>query len=306
MRQSRRVVVTGASGLLGAHLVAALGAEDTVTGIDRHPWWGDTPATIVPGDLLDDAFVTNTIRDARPEMVIHCAALANVDRCEEEPALADRYNHLMTRTLAEAAGPECLFVYITTDGLFAGNRSFVTEDEPPQPRTVYARTKLAGERAVVDVTANHLILRTNFYGWSSGRKQTSGEWLIQALEAGQPMTLFDDFFFTPIYVADFVERIDRLTRTAHRGVFHLCGAERVSKYQFGATMGEMAGVSTAAVRRGSIDAAGLKAPRPKDMSLNCDRFRNAAGESVPDVRAGLQRFLSDRHRPLSQRFPRAR
>jgi dTDP-4-dehydrorhamnose reductase len=296
------VLVTGATGLLGAHVMESFGARGRVAGIDRHPWWGDRPAEIVIADLLDEEAVERAMRSVRPGVVVHCAALADVDACEDNPALAHRYNAEMTHRLARAAGPDCLFVYIATDGIFAGDRAFTSEDQAPQPRTVYAQSKLRGEEAVRAAAPNHLIVRTNFYGWSSGRKRTSAEWLIQALEAEQDITLFDDFFFTPLYVVDFVDHLTRLMKSPFRGTVHLCGRERVSKHEFGLAMGELAGLSTSAVRRGSIDAAQLKAHRPKDMSLNCQRFLDAVGGELPDMRAGLRRFLADRGRPLSARL----
>ena len=200
----------------------------------------------------------------------------------------------------------CLLVYITTDGIFTGETPFATEDQPPAPRTVYGRSKLEGERAVAAATDNHLIVRTNFYGWSSGRKPTFAEWLYGALEQQRPITLFDDFFFTPIYVVDFVERLEVLMRSTHRGIFHLCGRDRVSKSDFGLRLARMAGLSVQHVRRGSLKDASLAAPRPRDMSLDSWHFCRLTGVDVPRCEEGLVRFLEDRHQLLSQRFSDAR
>ena len=296
------VLVTGATGLLGAHVMASFGPASRVAGVDRHAWWGDRPAELIIADLLDEGAVEQAMRSVRPAVVVHCAALADVDACEDDPPLAYRYNAEMTQTLARAAGPGCLFVYITTDGIFAGDRAFASEDQTPQPRTVYAQSKLRGEEEVRAASPDHLIVRTNFYGWSSGRKRTSAEWLIESIETRREITLFDDFFFTPLYVVDFVDHLRRLMKSPLRGTVHLCGRERVSKYEFGLAMGELAGISTSAVRRGSIDDAQLRAPRPKDMSLDCRRFLDTVGGELPGMRAGLERFLADRERPLSARL----
>jgi dTDP-4-dehydrorhamnose reductase len=212
----------------------------------------------------------------------------------------------VTRDLARATPTTCLFVYVTTDGIFKGDTAFAAEAQLPCPRTVYGRSKLQGEWEVEQATANHLIVRTNFYGWSSGRKRTSAEWLYHALETQQPVTLFDDFFFTPIYVVDLVERLKLLLEGRHRGIFHLCGAERVSKYQFGMLMADLAKLSTENVLRASMDKAPMIAKRPKDMSLSSERFRRATGVSVPACVSGLLRFLADRERPLSARFETSR
>ena len=296
------VLITGASGLLGSHLMAALSRNHNVVGLDRHPWWGDQPANVLVGELAAGGVIRDAIASVAPDILIHCAALANVDACEQDPARAYACNADISRDLVRAVPPHCLVVYIMTDGIFMGDTPFATEESLPCPRTVYGRSKLHGEWDVRQASDNHLIVRTNFYGWSSGRKQTSGEWLYHALETGESITLFDDFFFTPIYVVDFVTRLDLLMEGGHRGTFHLCGKERISKHEFGSLMAKAAGFSMKHVRRGSIRDVQLPAPRPKDMSLDSERFRKATGVDVPGCMPGLRRFLSDRGRPLSARF----
>ena len=297
-----RVLVTGASGLLGAHLTAAYTQEHEVVGVDLIPWWGDRPATVLIGDLTDDVFLAEAVDRARPDILLHCAAMVNVDACEENRALAYALNADLTRRLAVAAPSSCLVVYVTTDGVFKGDVPFVTEQELPCPRTAYGRAKLQGEWEVRLATDNHLIVRTNFYGWSSGRVQTSAEWLYRALEQRKPITLFDDFYFTPLYVVDFVECLRSLIESGSKGLFHLTGKDRVSKHDFGRQMADVAGFSMEAVTRGSIDDAQLKAPRPRDMSLSTDRFQKATNSTIPSSRIGLERFVGDLERSLSARL----
>jgi dTDP-4-dehydrorhamnose reductase len=296
------ILVTGACGLLGAHVVAALSSDHRMVGIDRHSWWGSRPLDVVSGDLLSDTFVTETVRRVAPSIVVHCAAMVDVDACERQPDLAEACNARMTRTLVRAAGPDALFVYITTDGIFQGDRPFMTEADAPNPRTVYGWSKLHGEQEVQAAGDNHLIVRTNFYGWSSGRKKTSAEWLYRALVAGEAITGFMDFYFTPIYVVDFVERLRMLMASRHRGVFHLCGADRVSKYDFATTLAAEAALSTAGIGRGSIETANLVAPRPKDMSLSSEKFCRSIGAAVPGCTEGIRRFLAHRQVGLEDRF----
>ena len=300
-----RVLVTGAAGLLGAHIAASYAGTDDVLGLDRHPWWGDEPVDLVVGDL-GGGEAERAIARHRPDVFVHCAALVDVDRCEQAPDAAFAANAELPARLARAVGPDCLFVYIATDGVFQGDRPFATEDMPPQPRTAYGRSKLQGEVAVAAATPNHLILRTNFFGWSSGRKRSSAEWLYAALQGDAPVTLFDDFFFTPIYVVDFVSALRRLVDGGARGLFHLAGGERVSKYDFGMLMAGQAGFTAAHVRRGSIDAAALAAPRPKDMSLDTSRASALLGHPLPSAAEGIAAFLADRDRPLSVRAAAAR
>jgi dTDP-4-dehydrorhamnose reductase len=282
-------------------VAAALARHHQVIGLDRHPWWGDQPMKLLHGDLMDPEFRRASLEEARPEIFIHCAAMVNVDACEEMPEVAYAANGALTGQLARAMPRDCLFVYVTTDGVFRGDRPFMREEDLPCPRTVYGRSKLHGEWETELTTDNHIIVRTNFFGWSSGLKQTSAEWLFGALSTGASVTLFDDFFFTPLYVVDLVERLVTLIGGGHRGRYHVCGRDRVSKHEFGMGLAAVAGLSTGRVQRGSIEAATLKAPRPRDMSLHSERFEKATGLLVPRCEDGLRRFIADRGRPLSER-----
>lgn len=295
------VAVTGACGLLGSHVMAALAGEHRMVGTDRHPWWGDRPATVLTGDLQDAAHRSAFLAEARPAVLIHCAAMVTVDGCEAHPADAYAVNATVTRELARTVPRGCLVVYVSTDSVLKGDRPYATEQELPCPRTVYARSKLHGEWEVQLATADHLIVRTNLYGWSSGRKTTSAEWLYTALRDGQAITLFDDFFFTPIYVGDLVDRIRELVMRGARGLFHVAGRDRVSKFEFGRLLAEVAGLSMVQAARGSIDAAGLAAERPKEMSIASGRLGELRMDP-PGCADGLRRFVGDRSRRLSERF----
>ena len=286
---------------MGAHLMAGLSRDHHVLGVDRHPWWGDRPLPLLIGDLLDPSLLERAIGTHPPDILIHCAALTDVDGCEKDPAKAYALNSDLTQAVAWQVPPSCAFVYISTDSLFSGEEAFATESQTPYPKSIYAKSKWRGERAVEAATSNHLIIRTNFYGWSSGRKVTAAEWMYAALAKSEPVTFFDDLFLTPIYVVDFVEQLRSLIQSGRRGIFHLVGRDRVSKYRFGELMAKTAGLSFEHVTRGSFKNAPLIAPRPNEMSLSSERFETATGISVPDCLTGLRRFLADRAVPLSQR-----
>ena len=296
------MLVTGACGLLGAHLVEVFRPHAQVAGLDRNPWWGDRPLDLRAGDLADHAFLKRVVADVRPDVLIHCAALVDVDRCERRPAEAFAINSDVTRVLASAAAPETLFVYVSTDSIFKADRPFSTERDLPCPRTVYARSKLHGEWETQLSTSNHLIIRTNLYGWSSGRKKTFAEWLYESLRTAAPITLFDDLFYTPIYVVDLAERILALCRGAYRGVVHLAAGDRVSKLEFGLAMAELAGLPATAVRPGRLKDAALSADRPSEISLDTRLSVQLTGLPAPAWRDGLIKFLAARGRPLSARM----
>jgi dTDP-4-dehydrorhamnose reductase len=287
--------------LLGAHIVASLSTIHRVVGVDRNPWWGDRQEDVITADLSDLKTIEKLIANLNPEVLVHTAGLVDVDMCEKNPQLAYAVNAGITRDLVRLVSDRCRFIYISTDSVFRGDRPFSTEEQATSPRSVYSRSKLQGEWEVEQTTGNHLIVRSNFFGWSSGRKRTFAEWLYSALESEEVITLFDDYFFTPLYVVQLVGGLNHLIEQGATGRVHVAGKNRVSKFEFGRMLAETAGFSMKNVRRASIDESGLSAPRSKEMSLNCDLFQRRTGVPLAECAESIRRFVADRSRPLSQR-----
>jgi dTDP-4-dehydrorhamnose reductase len=298
-----KIAVTGASGLLGAHLCEGLRRDHDVAGLDRNSWWGDRPLPLLRGDLGDPAFINKAVAELRPDVLVHCAGITDVDSCQKNPEQAFASNTHMTRDLVRHLSSSCHFVYVSTDSVFQGAAGYWTEESTPSPCNVYAQSKLGGEQQAA-AHADTLTIRTNFYGWSSGRKKTAGEWLFHALDKGEDITLFTDFFFTPIYAVDLVEIVRTMIERRLLGVFHVAGRDRVSKYDFGSMMARRMAVTMDHVKRGSLADAKLAAPRSSDISLDSGKASHVLGRPIPDCEAGIARFLADRQKPLSERFTR--
>ncbi len=296
-----RVLITGVGGLLGAHLASAFGNTHEVMGIDRNPSWGKLPIRSSCGDLTDSKFLDRVMGDFAPELLIHCAAITDVDACEKNDRMAYAVNADATETLAKRLNPHARFVYISTDAVLHGDTPWATEESIPVPRTVYGLSKRKGEQAVEQCVKNHLIVRSNFYGWSSGRKKTFAEWLYRSLEQGLPIRLYADVFFAPIYVMNLVEGVQRLVDGHHQGLFHLGGKDLLSKYDFGVQLAKLAGFSMAHAKRSRLEEGGHPAPRAKELSMDSSRFEQAVGYKIPSLHLGLKRFLGDRSRTLQER-----
>jgi dTDP-4-dehydrorhamnose reductase len=228
-----------------------------------------------------------------PQVVIHTAAWVDVDGCEENPAKAKESNETLTKLVVSASPKKAKIVYISTEQVFPGNKPFAMESDPTRPINVYGRTKLAGEQIVQKSGRPHLIVRTNFFGWSSGRKKTFGEWLSQSLREKQPIQLFTDFYFTPIYVGLMVNRLEHILIKDAQGVVHLGGRDRVSKYEFGKKLASMSGLSFCSVKDARMGSVASLAPRSKDISLNSGRAEALLGTQAPTLEKSLQLFLRD-------------
>lgn len=274
----RRLLITGGSGLLALNWACAM--RDTwqvVLGTHRHSVRLAGVETC-PLDLDDAGRFGRQLAELSPDIVVHAAALTSVEQCEADAALARHVNAGLARNVAEAAAARGVrLAHLSTDHLFAGDRSNYREDDAPAPLNEYARSKLLGEEWVRQAHPQALVLRTNFYGWGHAGRPSFSDWILRSLREGREITLFDDVHFTPLLADALAVAAHRLLERSAAGIFNLAGDERVSKYDFGIRLARAFGLPESPIRRGSVAEAGLQAIRPRDMSLDSSRARALLG-----------------------------
>lgn len=286
MSAGRRVLVTGATGLLGPYLAAAIGTRDlaaTFVGLSSVP---EGRPDWVTCDLAVARDVEALWHQVQPELVVHAAALTSVDLCESNPGLADAVNRGTTAALASlAAGSDARIVFVSTDSVFDGTRGGYAEDDTTAPLNVYARSKLAAEEALVAAT-DHLAVRTNFFG-RSPRGHGLVEWLLRELDSGRPIVGFADVVFSPLHCGALAELLLDLALGGTRGILHLGSAEPTTKLDFAQRIARAYGLDVGLISAGRLDDVALRAPRPRDTSLHCARAAAILGRSLPSVQEGI-------------------
>lgn len=300
----KTLLVTGASGLLGGNLVqvASQRGYQVLATYHRH-------AVRFPGaralalDLADAAAVAEVIEMFQPRTIIHCAALTDVDYCEAHPDEAWRQNCDATRTLARFARQTGgKFVYVSTDAVYDGARGEYSEADEPSPINIYARSKLAGEAAALEEHPEALVARTTLYGCNIRNKFSLAEWVLHRLQTEQPITGFADVYFSPLLADDLSEvLLDLVEREAH-GIFNVGAAEGVSKYDFACRVAELFALPRERIECGSIARATLKAPRPRNTTLNVAKAESRLGQPMPGIDAGLRQFKQLRESGAAQRL----
>ncbi len=284
-----RVLVTGASGLLGANVVLQAAARHQVLAVYHRHAIRANGWQAVRADLSRPGEAARLLEDWKPHWVIHCAAEADVDRCEREPERAMALNCDMARWVAEAcrrAGAR--LAHISTDAVFSGQGHGYREEDVPQPINIYGHSKLAGERAVARACPEALIVRTNFYGWGPGTKLSLAEWFLTRLQAGERCGGFSDVYVTLILVTHLAGFLLQMLERGLQGLFHVVGADCVSKFEFGRRLAGVFGLDPALIDPISVDELRLAAARPKGLCLQGDRLAQALGVRLPGLDEGLQ------------------
>jgi dTDP-4-dehydrorhamnose reductase len=296
-----RILVTGASGLLGLNLaLSAAAAGHTVTGVVNRQTLQGVPFQSVEADLLAPGKLQQILEMTRPEWVIHCAALANLEACEADPELAQRLNAELPGQIAQLlAGPEntghvarggARLVHISTDCVFDGQRGGYSESDLPNPLGVYARTKLAGEQAVAAANPQAIIARVNLFGWSLTGKRSLGEFFFYNLQAGRPLKGFTDALFGPLLVNDLADVLLAMLAKNLSGLYHVLSPVHTSKYAFGVALAQRFGLDAGLITPVSLAEGGLLARRSPNLTLRTDKLQAALGGRLPTWETGLERF----------------
>jgi dTDP-4-dehydrorhamnose reductase len=286
-----KVVVTGASGLLGANAILVLADEHQVVGVYHQHAISAPGIRCLQADLSQPGQAAQLLEREQPDWVVHCAAAANVDACQQDPDWAYRLNRDMADYVASACHTiGARLAHISTDLVFDGQQGGYDEEDPANPINVYGQSKLAGEQAVLDAHPEALIVRTNIYGWNARDKLSLAEWFLERLKSDGEAPGFTDVKSTPILVNDLVGIVEKLLSSSVEGLFHVGGRDCLTKFEFGQKVGGVFGVQNFVVRPTSVDEVGLSAPRAKNLCMQGSKVESAINEKLPGVDEGLDRF----------------
>jgi dTDP-4-dehydrorhamnose reductase len=287
-----RLLVTGASGLLGLNLSLVASAKGhQVTGLIHSRSLHGVPFDLCRVNLLDTEPALHTIAKAQPEAIIHCAALADLNVAEKEPELARQLNRDVPGDLAKAASRWGIpFVHISTDAVFDGLRGVYREVDPVNPLSVYAQTKLEGEQVVQEAYPEAVIARVVFFGWSLSGNRSLSEFFFNNLRDGQPIKGFTDALFSPLYVEDLAEVLLEILLRNLSGLFHVVSPEHLSKYAFGVRIAKRFGFDPHLVEPVRMEGLRRDAQRALNLVLSPDKVQSALGHPLPSVQAGIDRF----------------
>jgi dTDP-4-dehydrorhamnose reductase len=286
-----RFLVTGASGLLGINFGMEFAAQSEVIGTVNHHALVGAPFKVIQADLRQPDEVDRVLDQVQPDVVMNCAALAILDECETRPDQAERVNTRLPLQLAvKTAELKIRLVHISTDSVFDGRRGDYTETDRPNPLSVYAMTKLEGERAVLDANPDALVARVNFYGWSLSGQRSLSEFFFRHLSQGAAVKGFTDVFFCPLQVNELARLLARMAELELSGLYHVVSSECMSKYDFGVAIARQFDFDEKLVLPTSVQDSGLKAPRSPRLTLRTEKAAAALGATLPGLQPGLEKY----------------
>lgn len=298
-----KLLLTGISGLLGINFAQEMMNEHEITGVDRGKLV-NAPFRVLRHDLLDPDAVNSVLDAAQPDWLVNCAALADLDACEENPKLARCLNADLPRHLARACKARNIqFVHISTDAIFDGEKDgFYTEEDQPNPLNVYSKSKLDGEWAVLTENRNAIVTRVNFYGWSLGGRRSLAEFFFNNLTNSKSMSGFTDVIFCPMLVNDTARVLVRMLQRGLTGLYHLVGPQAMSKYQFGVEIARKFSLRESEITPKSINFSSLIAKRSNNLWLSTHKLSTDLGTDLPEFSTGLNEFYTQQQQGYPQKI----
>lgn len=271
------VWITGAGGLIGSYLVRTAdrwAPERDVRGLTRQAL-----------DLTDEAAIRRLWREDQPALIIHCAAISRPAVCEQDSGLARKVNVDATALLVSLAGDRPL-LFLSSDQVFDGRQGRYVETDRINPINYYGETKAAAEQVVL-ANPRHTVVRLALTaGTSSTGDRSFVEDMRRSAGRGHRLTLFTDEFRNPVPAGIVARAIWELIAQQQSGLYHLGGAERLSRMEIGEALAMRYPELASHLQPGSVaDYHGP--PRPPDLSMRCDKLQRLLSFPIPGFRSWL-------------------
>jgi dTDP-4-dehydrorhamnose reductase len=288
----KRLLLTGASGLLGSNLLRSGRERFDLFGLcsPRDP---SPPGPRV--DLTNARALRDAVEQFRPDVILHAGAMTGPVDCEKHPDEAMRVNVDATRLLASLAAEHgARFLFLSTDLVFDGNKGMYREEDPVGPLSHYGRTKVLAEQATHERMPAALIVRTTLMvGFSPRGNRSVNEAMQTALDRGETLRLFRDEYRSIIGVGNLAEALLELADSTVTGVLHLAGPERRSRYDWGLLIARRFGWDLSRLQPVTRAEMPMVPPRPADVSLDIGRARRVLKTPIQSIEEVLDAMLPE-------------
>jgi dTDP-4-dehydrorhamnose reductase len=267
--KNKKVLITGASGMLGSNVCTAFNNIYSVTGTYNSCTSNISNTNNIKLDVSDKRSCKEVIAKIKPNVVIHCAAITDLEVCEVNTKLAFEVNAYGTKNVLDAIDRDCHFIYISTDNVYNNGKMFNREGAKKNTTNIYGETKRKAEQIIMKSKLKYTILRTNIFGWSHAENKSGFlNYIYDNLKDDNPITLFHDVHYTPIGIPDFVSGMAEIIIQSITGTYNYGGYERISKLDFGLIVADIFKLDKRLIIPTSLDEKHFIAQRPKEMSMD--------------------------------------
>lgn len=294
-----KLLVTGYNGFVAGSVLAQAPGDWVLHGVGRSAAVAgeDESGRVVyhQADLLDREGLGELLGKIKPDVILHAAALANIDFCEANRDAAYKMNVGVTEQLTLFAAEQGVkLVFCSTDSIFDGRKGYYKEDDQPQPLNFYAETKCRAEELVLAASADNIVARLSLVmGWPvRGRGNSFVADLVEKFGRGESVTIPENEIRTPVDVISLGAALNELSASSYGGILHLAGNTRIDRYRMVRQIAARAGFSEELVLPGDSNAMPGRAPRPNDASLDNSRARGLLQTRLLSLEEGIEKSFT--------------
>jgi dTDP-4-dehydrorhamnose reductase len=297
--EKMKILVTGANGLLGQTIIKQLLEKKydvvaTGRGPDRLAVTPSAPTYYKSVDITDGPAIEQFILEHNPDVIVHAAAMTQVDQCELHKQECYNINVTATRFIIDAAKAiGARLIFVSTDFIFDGNDGPYKEDAQPAPVNYYGSTKMVAEKAVMESGLDYAIARTILvYGLvpATGRTNIIG-FVRQNLEANQPIKMVTDQVRTPTFVDDLARGIILIIEKNGKGIYHLSGEQSMTPYDIAIETARYFGLNEALIAKATSDDINQPSVRPPKTGFDISKAKKELGYKPRSFNEGLEELF---------------
>jgi len=293
MKNKRKIFITGANGLLGQKLI-----EQLVEAREFHVIGSGKGECRLPGkgfdyesvDITDEAAVSEVIERTAPDIIIHGAAMTNVDQCELNQEGCYNVNVNATAYLIKAAEQvNAHFIFVSTDFIFSGEEGPLDENAVAAPVNYYGETKLEGERLLIQSSLKWAIARTVLvFGMAHDLSRTNIIlWVKSSLESGKEIQVVDDQFRTPTLAEDLAAGCILIAQKGAEGIYNISGPDFLNPYEMAMMTAEHFDLDKSLIKRADSSTFTQPAKRPLKTGFIIEKARKELGFEPKTFRTAI-------------------
>lgn len=295
----KRVLITGATGLLGVAIQQSAPSDIQVFSIyyPERSLPVPLPFPVLAANVTDRMQMQSVFEWAKPDVVIHTAAIGSVDFAERNRELTRKVNVGGADVVAELCQIfKARLIYISSNAVFDGRNPFYSESSPVNPINYYGKLKVEAENVVRESSITWTIVRPILmYGWPyHGERDNPVVWWVRSLEDGNPIKVVDNVFSKPLPAWSCAEAIWAIAKQNRSDIYHIAGRDHISLYQFALLTAEIFGLDDSLITPVPDSYFPEIVPRPQDTSFNTTKMETELGVKPVGVKEGLARMKAER------------
>jgi dTDP-4-dehydrorhamnose reductase len=291
-KDKAKLLITGSNGMLGKDILTQLRPYYDLYVLNRKPDDLLEESKNIICDLEDNLNLAKNLRELSPDILIHAAAMVDIEKCQDDKEKCYKINYLAIVNLIENLPNDTLFIFVSTDSVFDGSVKFPIESSRKNTLNYYSETKSLAEDFIINNHENHIIIRTNMYGFHKNWRGSIVEWAISSLNKGIPFGGYYDVTFNPLYTRQISKIIQVLIDENFRGIIHLGSSSSLTKYEFLYRICELLKLNSSLLYKTSIDLED-GALRPKHTSLSISKLSQFAEQELFSLDKGLALLKED-------------